>query len=85
MNTKNIVIVVLVLLIIGAMTYLFLSGKEEKASNEPIAPEESIVENEVTPPADEVPVVEKEERGKETIIGSSVSGKEIVAYHFGTG
>ena len=35
--------------------------------------------------AEPLPEMMAEERGDETMIGSSVSGEELVAYHYGTG
>lgn len=85
MNTKNIIVAVLVLLIVASVAYLFLKEKEVKMTDEPITTEETVVVDEVNPPVDEIPEVEKKERGEETEIGSSVSGTKINAYHLGTG
>ena len=87
MNAKNIVIAVLALVLIGAVVYLVFKSSDtvvvidDQPSNTNLVPANTNnkVENE---PIKEV-VAEK--RGSESIIGKSVDGANIVAYHFGGG
>lgn len=90
MQAKNIVIAILVLVLIGAVSYLILNSSgdttvvvEDTSKTETTTEVETpqIVEEVVETP-DEVMA---EERGDESIIGTSVDGKDIVAYHFGEG
>lgn len=75
---KNIIIVGLVLLLLGFGIYSFIKT-DSKISDE--NPETVInVEN----PSDSQPVEVPQDKTK-TVIGSSVKGNEITAYHYGTG
>jgi Zinc carboxypeptidase len=86
---KNILIVVAVLLLIAGGTYYFISSGDdatyEKPTPEvtPTTPTTPAVEEEITP-ATSTPVKEVT-RGPESIIGQSVDGTDIKAYHFGEG
>jgi len=87
MNTKNIVIVVLILVIIGAVVVLFLNQDDTTVVNEPNLQEEPMpVEPDggIGDGAEPLEVMEGE-REESTQLGTSVSGQEIVAYHFGNG
>jgi len=93
MQAKNIVIVLLALTLIGAISFLLLrSGGDtvvvvEETPND-IAVEEVLpaepdsgMDNE----AELSPDTTKTERGDKSVIGTSVAGSDIVAYHFGSG
>ncbi|MCA9360253.1 hypothetical protein KC850_04455, partial [Candidatus Kaiserbacteria bacterium] len=89
MNSKNIVIGILVLVLIGAISYLLLNNGgdttvvvEKPTSDEilPVEPDEGIGDG--ATPIEEVEMMERED---ETNIGTSVNGDDITAYHFGTG
>lgn len=89
MNTKNIVIAILALLLIGAVSFLFLRTTTdtvvviEPTSNDgaiPVEPNEGIGDG--AEPLEEMTI---DSRGPESIIGTSVGGTEITAYHFGAG
>lgn len=92
MQAKNIVIALLGLAIIGAVVYLLLNNnpdvtvvvdKTSDTATEEQLPSEGDTKME---DATTTPVVESApERGSETVLGTSVGGKEIVAYHFGSG
>ena len=93
MQAKNIVIVVLVLALIGAVVYLFMnSGSDTVVVDEtpatpdaeqpiPVEPDGGIGDGAGPIPEEPVAV----ERGDETFIGVSAAGTNITAYHFGTG
>tara|TARA_B100002051_G_scaffold276753_2_gene327556 strand:- start:3595 stop:4494 length:900 start_codon:yes stop_codon:yes gene_type:complete len=93
MNSKNIVIVIIVLVLVGALTYLFTNGGgEEVAVNEtdtnteqpiPTEPDEGIGDGAepLTEQSDET----MDERGESSVLGTSVGGRTITASHFGTG
>lgn len=93
MNGKHIVIAILALALLGAITYLFLNQSEdtvvdtpdETEERMPVEPDEGIGDG--AEPLDEV-IEEAEEsdpRGDMSVIGSSVEGTDITAYHFGSG
>ena len=89
MNSKNIVIAVLALVLIGAVAYLFLNSgsdnvvvveKPDTTETTPVEPNDGIGDG--TEPINEVVA---ETRGDKSVIGTSVAGTAITAYHFGTG
>ncbi len=88
MNSKNIVIAVLALVLVGATTYLLLNKSSDLVvNNEEVAvtTDDVVVTEEtdaVTPPVAEVT---KKVRGSESVLGTSNDGTAIKAYHFGTG
>lgn len=94
MQAKNIVIIILVLVLIGAIGYLFINNDEATEGSEsklptteeteemmPVEPDEGIGGGAKPLPE----ISEVEERGSESILGTSVEGKDIIAYHFGDG
>ncbi len=87
MTSKNIVISILVLVLIGAVAYLILNtgGDNVVVEEQPteVLPVETAGGNgdEATP----IEEVKMMERGDESILGASVNGEDITAYHFGSG
>lgn len=89
MTSKNIAITILSLLLIGAFIFLLTQQSdtvvvvEEKPTtdNEEVMPVEP--DNSIGDGAEPIP--QAEARGAESSIGTSVSGNEITAYHFGQG
>lgn len=93
MHAKNIVIALIALTLIGAVAYLYLTSQP--------SPDEVIPDDapETAPADDPMPVEPDEgigdgaepleptmeERGEETVLGTSVEGTPITAYHFGDG
>lgn len=93
MQAKNIVIAILALVLIGAVGFLLF-----KSGGDTVVVVEDTPE---TTPVEEVPLVEPDEgiedstepieevgrapRGEKSVIGSSVNGVDILAYHFGSG
>jgi Zinc carboxypeptidase len=89
MYMKNILLIVAALLIIaGSGYYFFIRDTSDTYTKTPVATTPTPTKSETatqTPVAvDEVPVV-KEESGPTSIIGKSVEGNDIIAYHFGSG
>lgn len=91
MNAKNIVIALLALTLIGAVGYLFLQSNSETATNSPDMNGANVDVMPVEPDggigdgAESLPVEASDERGDETVLGTSVDGTNIVAHHYGTG
>ncbi len=89
MNSKNIVIAVLLLVLVGAVGYLLLNSGDE--SSVPVKDTATEIEKDTPleyieePSSDYVEEVTIEKRGDVTVIGTSIEGSEIKAYHFGTG
>lgn len=90
MKSKNLTIGIIILIIIGVIGYFVTQSSTNTAVNEPApATEEPIpVEpdggiGDGAEPLDEL--LEEEVRGDESIIGASVDGNDITAYHFGDG
>lgn len=87
MHSKNIVIGVLLLVLITVVGYLLLNSKNTVVTeNTPIAevtPNEP--ESEVGDNTEPLPEVIEEARGEETVLGITVNGNDVTAYHFGTG
>lgn len=72
---KTIIAIIVIVVLIGA--YLFITGSTNKpvaTLNQPKAQDEPTIEQ---------PVVEQD-RGQ-SVIGKSVEGREIIAYHYGSG
>lgn len=85
---KNILIAIIGLLLIGGGVYYFISKDGNDASYqkpemmEPAVTPEPLVEA----PEEKTPIeVPTEVRGEMAVIGSSLGGEEIAAYHFGEG
>lgn len=90
MNSKNIVIVVLILVLVGAVGYLLVNNSNDTivVTEEVPTVETTSVETEKVTTDEVIAETEKsnvEERGTKTSLGTSVNGKEIMAYHFGSG
>ena len=92
MNAKNIVIAILALVLVGAVSYLMLNSGGDNVTvvedtsttdaNKPLPVEPDGGIGDGAEPIDQVMAKEREE---ESVIGTSVDGNDIVAYHFGTG
>jgi hypothetical protein len=90
MNSKNIVIAVLALTLVGAVVFLLINTSNDTTVIVEEAPAVEIDTEVETPEVSDVIDTEIEEiavttRGAQTVIGNSVNGTEIDAYHFGTG
>lgn len=89
MHSKNIVITSLVLVLIGAVAFLFFTNSNDTVVIVEDTPTTQVETGEAAPEAAEE-IVEAEEvtiaeRGEKSLVGNSVNGKAIEAYHFGTG
>jgi len=85
---KNIIITVGILLIIGIGSYFVFQGgnKEEYKDTSKDAPElENENDTELGREQNENPVMTEKEWSRQSVIGQSVDGKNIVAYQYGTG
>lgn len=82
---KKAIVVLVVLVIIGVGFYFLFSnlGKKEELTPSPVEPTTTTQEEESVEPEEEE--AEEEEVKTETIIGKSVEGRDIIAYHYGTG
>lgn len=88
MHAKNIVIAILAIVLIGAVSYLFLNSKDAVVIVDdttptdvmPVEPDGGIGDG-----AQPLPEMTVTERGDETVLGTSVDGNAITAYHFGDG
>ncbi|MBP6948818.1 MAG: hypothetical protein KBB50_01960 [Candidatus Pacebacteria bacterium] len=81
---KNIIIVFLVVLILGSSAYFIMNKPSSDAVIPPTTEVVTTTEQQTpqqTPPVKNVPVVNK----TETVLGTSVSGNNITAYHYGEG
>jgi predicted deacylase len=88
MNTKNIIIALVVLVIIGIAGFLLtqIPGTSTVATPEPTAPGAETPSPTPSEPTADTPAPEETpERDPESILGTSVGGNEVVAYHFGDG
>lgn len=78
-HMKKAIIAVIIIILLGVVGYFILQRSSPPTT----------VQNEETDnkPAENTPaqVVQKPENKEQTVIGKSVQGKEIVAYHYGTG
>lgn len=89
MNSKNLIIVLIVIVIIAIAGFFiiqmpstdtFINDTPKDETPIPVEPDGGIGDG-AEPITEEMP----EERGDETIIGKSVDGADVTAYHFGTG
>ncbi|MEZ4194875.1 MAG: M14 family zinc carboxypeptidase [Candidatus Paceibacterota bacterium] len=86
---KNILIAFICLFVVGGAVYYFISKDQTDVNYE--KPELTPTQTENNIPEVETPVTENEVatptvvRGEMEVIGQSVGGEDIVAYHFGTG
>lgn len=87
---KNSLIIVLVIILVGLGVYFFLikpSSPEVAVNPEATTPTERTTEE--PSPAVSEPIAEPEaapeQNEKETVLGESVEGRDIVAYHYGQG
>lgn len=92
MQAKNIVIALVVLALVGAGVYLFITSSSQttvtvdKSADGtmpdvlPVEPDGGIGDGALPLPEELSPT-----RSETTSLGQSVSGKELMAYHFGTG
>ncbi len=88
MNSNNIIFVIIGLVLIGGVAAYLVFMSNESATT-PLVPPTEIV----TPPIAETPVTpvsdttatEADERGDSTVLGTSVNGEDLTAFHFGTG
>ena len=91
MQAKNIVVVVLVLVLLGVIGFLLFSKSSETTIIKEPAPEPTEMPLPVEPDggigdgAQPLPEATETVREPEAVIGRSVNGKDIVAYHFGSG
>jgi hypothetical protein len=90
MNAKNIVITILALILIGAISYLIMNSGgdtvvvvEDSPNTIDTAKTETTELNDEQQKASDQPIIKKQQ--KESVIGTSVEGTDILAYHFGTG
>ena len=87
---KQIVIGLILLVLVGAGAFVFLSEKESIETVPPAEENEYVVPEETTEPEpspfEVVPAgSQKKEVTPQEVIGASTEGKDIVAYHFGEG
>lgn len=89
MQAKNIVIVVLLIVLLGAVGYLLINkgdnvviidNEQEDTEIVTTVPDDATTDE--SDPLNEVVITE---RGDESVLGNSVSGNPITAYHFGNG
>jgi murein tripeptide amidase MpaA len=88
MNTKNIIVIVLLLIIIAVVAWMFTRSTDVVTTqvDTPDTTEVSPTEPETnTEDEESEELAEPEERGDETVLGSSVEGNNITAYHYGGG
>jgi hypothetical protein len=95
MQSKNIVIIILALVLIGAIGFILFSKSsdttviiDEAPDNTgeepmPVEPDGGIGDGAESLPEPEQP--DSADRGADTVIGESVDGEAITAYHFGSG
>jgi len=78
---KNTIIIILVVVLLGFGLYVFTKGTLNVVDNS------NVSENTMDSDTQELDKndSEKDENKTETVIGSSVEGKDIMAYHFGEG
>ncbi|MCB9814541.1 hypothetical protein H6784_03940 [Candidatus Nomurabacteria bacterium] len=90
MNTKNITIVILALILIGAVGFMLSKSNDatvmvvETPSGDGTDTSTVIEDNSTTSDTEQIEETVKA-RGDKSVIGSSVDGNDITAYHFGSG
>lgn len=82
MNTKDLIYVVIILILLGIVGFFLTQyATDETANNSevmiPVEPDGGI--------GDGAEPLMTEERGGESLVGTSIEGNDIMAYHFGTG
>jgi predicted deacylase len=83
MNTKNIIVAFIIFILVGIIATLLLNNSttDMVENNLPTA-----TTTEMNPePQATTSTMEQAQRGDSTIVGKSVQGEDITAYHFGTG
>lgn len=89
MKSKNLTIGIIILIIIGLVGYFVTQSSTNTAINEPTPTEEQQIPVEpdggIGDGAEPLDELLEANRGDETIIGTSVEGNNIIAYHFGEG
>ena len=78
---KNTLIIVLVIAVVGLGAYVLLKNPPKSAV---LAPEQSAPIGTTTPSSGEIATT-TEQKKEATVIGTSVEGRAITAYHYGTG
>ncbi len=76
---KKTIIIIIIIILAAALLFFFFKPGGETITNENTNETENIIPE---PVATTTPVVENP---KQTILGKSVEGRDIVAYHYGTG
>lgn len=77
---KKNVIVLIVIVIIGFFVYFLIKGSTQNVSTEKNEATTASVDNAQTVPQNQTPV-----NNEVTVIGKSVEGRDIIAYHYGIG
>jgi len=86
MNKIIYVLIFLAVLIVGGIFYTLYSNKADYEAEPTTEPDITVTETVTPEPIEEIESVEVEEaRGAEEVIGESVNGTDIMAYHFGEG
>jgi hypothetical protein len=90
MQVKNIVIAVLVLILIGVVGYLSFYQSNQTVVENPDTPDLTATSSAIDNPVATTTEKDEEEkrvenRESQTVLGESVNGQEIIAYHFGEG
>ncbi|MCK5059681.1 MAG: hypothetical protein KAR00_00860 [Candidatus Pacebacteria bacterium] len=80
---KNFIIILIVIIIAGMGVYFFVQSSSSGVDFSKGTPSDTIISDDVTE-TDENQAAEQENKG-ETLIGTSVEGRDIVAYHYGNG
>lgn len=78
MNMKKIIAIVVVVLLLGVGAYFVFWGANKSETNENQGPT-------TNQPVDTTPAATTTEMVSQEVIGTSVEGRNIVAYHYGTG
>ncbi|MEX0930973.1 MAG: M14 family metallopeptidase, partial [Candidatus Paceibacterota bacterium] len=81
-NMKNLIITVIVVLIVGVGGYFLYNLFSEQAADKS---DQGMQTEDTTSEVDEVAEENEKSDETETIIGTSVEGREITAYHYGSG
>lgn len=89
MKSTNLTIGILLIVIIGLVGYLLTRENSETAVNEPAPTVEEPIPVEpdggIGDGAEPLEVVDENVRDEQTVLGTSVDGNNIVAYHYGEG